>query len=155
MRKAAALLLALCFAAPIYAAEVGGVKLDDKVAVGGQELALNGAGVRSRVMFKVYVGSLYLPAKAADLAGVKEMAAGRVTPEMPPPPAPVLARDSVHHVGQLVAAVVAETAAAARDGVDRLRIEYEPRPAVVDPEAALAEDAPLAFPALGLFGRAA
>jgi hypothetical protein len=28
---------------------------------------LNGAGVRTRLMFKVYVAALYLPAKAADL----------------------------------------------------------------------------------------
>jgi Chalcone isomerase-like len=52
------------------AAEVGGVKLDDKVSMGAQELVLNGAGVRTRVVFKVYVASLYLPQKAADLAGV-------------------------------------------------------------------------------------
>jgi long-chain acyl-CoA synthetase len=53
-----------------FAAEVGGVKLDDKVSMGAQELVLNGAGVRTRVVFKVYVASLYLPQKAADLAGV-------------------------------------------------------------------------------------
>jgi chalcone isomerase-like protein len=70
MRKSVVLLLALCLAAPVLAAEVGGVKLDDKASVGGQELVLNGAGIRSRVVIKVYVGSLYLPAKAADLAGV-------------------------------------------------------------------------------------
>jgi len=52
------------------AAEVGGVKLDDKMTVGGQELVLNGAGVRTRAVFKVYVGSLYLPAKANSLPGV-------------------------------------------------------------------------------------
>ena len=61
----------MCFAAPALAADIGGVKLDDKVAVGGQELVLNGAGIRTRVVFKVYVGSLYLPAKASDLAGVR------------------------------------------------------------------------------------
>ncbi len=52
------------------AAEVSGVKLDDKASIGGQELVLNGAGVRTRVVFKVYVASLYLPQKATDLAGV-------------------------------------------------------------------------------------
>ena len=31
---------------------------------------MNGAGIRTRAVFKVYVGSLYLPAKAGDLAGV-------------------------------------------------------------------------------------
>ena len=52
------------------AAEVAGVKLDDKASVGGKELVLNGAGVRTRAVFKVYVGSLYLPAKANTTAGV-------------------------------------------------------------------------------------
>jgi len=47
------------------AAEIEGVRLDDKVQVGGAELALNGAGVRTRVFFKVYVGALYLPKKSA------------------------------------------------------------------------------------------
>ena len=31
---------------------------------------LNGAGIRTRAIFKVYVGSLYVPAKATDLAAV-------------------------------------------------------------------------------------
>ena len=52
------------------AAEVGGVKLDDKVSVAGRELVLNGAGVRTRAVFKVYVGSLYVPAKATTTAAV-------------------------------------------------------------------------------------
>src|SRR6202795_2475238 len=58
------------FAAVALAAEVGGVRLDDKVSVGAQELVLNGAGVRARVVFKVYVASLYLPQKATELAAV-------------------------------------------------------------------------------------
>jgi Chalcone isomerase-like len=58
------------FAEVAVAAEVGGVKLDDKVSMGATELVLNGAGVRTRVVFKVYVASLYLPQKADDLAGV-------------------------------------------------------------------------------------
>jgi long-chain acyl-CoA synthetase len=68
--KLAIMLMGLVLAFPVLAAEVGGVKLDDKVSVGGQELVLNGAGLRTRLVFKVYVGSLYLPAKATDLAGV-------------------------------------------------------------------------------------
>ena len=70
MRKWLVVLAALCFATPAFAAEVGGVKLADKVAVGGQDLVLNGAGIRTKAIFKVYVGSLYVPAKATDLAGV-------------------------------------------------------------------------------------
>lgn len=73
------LALSLLFAAPAaLAAEVGGVKLDDKLAVGGQELVLNGAGIRSKLMFKVYVGALYVPAKAASLDAVLAKAPRRV-----------------------------------------------------------------------------
>jgi len=48
-----------------FAAEVEGVKLPDKMRVSdaGPELILNGAGVRTRVFFKVYVGALYLQKK--------------------------------------------------------------------------------------------
>jgi len=60
----------IAFVSAAQAAEVAGVKVDDKTSVGGQTLVLNGAGLRSKMMFKVYVGGLYLPAKATDLAGV-------------------------------------------------------------------------------------
>jgi Chalcone isomerase-like len=60
------------------AAEVGGVRLDDRVSIGAQELVLNGAGMRTRVVFKVYVASLYLPQKAADLAGVLSKSPRRI-----------------------------------------------------------------------------
>ena len=70
IRKLSVVGVAMLFAATAFAADIGGVKLADKVSVGGQELALNGGAVRTRAIFKVYVGSLYLPAKAGDLAGV-------------------------------------------------------------------------------------
>ncbi len=70
LRKfAIALSMALASSAP-FAAEVGGVQVADQATVGGQDLVLNGAGLRTRAIFKVYVGSLYLPAKAATLDAV-------------------------------------------------------------------------------------
>jgi hypothetical protein len=69
-RRFACLVFALCLGTPALAAEVAGVTLADKVSVGGQVLVLNGAGVRIKVFFKIYVGSLYLPQKVGDLAGV-------------------------------------------------------------------------------------
>ncbi|MCB7136590.1 molybdopterin-dependent oxidoreductase [Cellulosimicrobium marinum] len=51
--------------------------------------------------------------------------------------------DVVRFVGQRVAAVVAETVAAAEEGARRVRVEYEVLPAVVDPEDAMAPGAPL------------
>lgn len=85
---------------------------------------------------------------AADLAEVGELEAGRVVPEMPLPSAPILARGSVHYVGQAVAAVVADDPARARDALDLIEVEWEPRPAIADLGAALAGGAPLAFPEL-------
>ncbi|WIM99060.1 molybdopterin-dependent oxidoreductase [Actinoplanes oblitus] len=51
--------------------------------------------------------------------------------------------DVVRFAGQRVAAVVAVSEAAAEEACRRLRVEYEPLPAVLDPVAALAPDAPL------------
>src|ERR1700682_4938531 len=69
-RKVACLVFALCRRAPPSAAEVAGVTVADTVSVGGQALVLNGAGIRIKLFFKIYVGSLYLPQKVGDLAGV-------------------------------------------------------------------------------------
>ncbi len=51
--------------------------------------------------------------------------------------------DVVRFVGQRVAAVVADTEAAAEEGCRRLRVQYEVLPAVLDPQDAMAPDAPL------------
>ncbi len=61
----AALMAALLAAPGLHAAEVGGIKLDDSVRVGNKELSLNGAGIRSRLFIKVYVGALYVSQKSA------------------------------------------------------------------------------------------
>ncbi len=56
---------------------------------------------------------------------------------------PALAVDTVRYVGDGVAMVVAESAAAARDAIDRIKVRYEPMAAVVDQAQAMAEGAPL------------
>ncbi len=59
------------------------------------------------------------------------------------PERPALAHGRVRCVGEPVAMVVAETALAAQDASELIEIEYEDLPVVIDPEAALAEGAPL------------
>ena len=54
------LLLLLCLATPAWAAEVAGVKIDDKARVADTELTLTGAGLRKRVFFQVYAIGLYV-----------------------------------------------------------------------------------------------
>ncbi len=55
-----------------------------------------------------------------------------------------LAREEVVFTGQPVAMVVAESEAAAEDGAEAVAVEYDPLPAVVDLEQAMAPGAPLA-----------
>jgi CO/xanthine dehydrogenase Mo-binding subunit/aerobic-type carbon monoxide dehydrogenase small subunit (CoxS/CutS family) len=50
--------------------------------------------------------------------------------------------DTVRFVGQRVAAVLADTVGAAEEGCRRVVVEYEPLPAVFDPEEAMAHGAP-------------
>ncbi len=63
------------------------------------------------------------------------------------PPLPALALDYVRFVGEAAAAVVAETAEAAKDALDLIAVEYEPLPAVAGAVAAIAEGVPLVIPA--------
>ena len=76
MRSIASALVILVMGAVISisadAAEIEGVKLADKVRLGdgGPELVLNGAGLRTRVFFKVYVGALYLREKSGSAQAV-------------------------------------------------------------------------------------
>src|SRR5262249_48883068 len=60
------LLLLLCLAAPAWAAEVAGVKIDDKVRVADTELSLTGAGLRKKFVFQVYAIGLYVRDPKAD-----------------------------------------------------------------------------------------
>jgi carbon-monoxide dehydrogenase large subunit len=69
-----------------------------------------------------------------------------VTPDMVNPGAPSLAVTQVNHVGEAVAVVAARTKAAAQDALEAIDVEYEPLPAILDMEAALAPGAPLVHP---------
>jgi carbon-monoxide dehydrogenase large subunit len=53
-----------------------------------------------------------------------------------------LSTDVVRHVGEAVAAVIAESDYAAHDGVEAVRVDWEPLPAVTDVFAAMADGAP-------------
>src|SRR4051794_16057816 len=70
MRKTAvAVALSLFLAVSTYhanAASLAGVTIPDTAQAGGKTLVLNGLGIRSKMMVKVYVGGLYLPQKSSD-----------------------------------------------------------------------------------------
>ncbi|MFN3657980.1 MAG: xanthine dehydrogenase family protein molybdopterin-binding subunit [Pseudolabrys sp.] len=93
------------------------------------------------------------PGVIAVLTGRDVADAGFATiPPIQPPPGrggqsilipqrPLLARDRVRFVGEEIAVVVAETAAAARDAADLVDVEYEDLPVVIGVENAAADGA--------------
>jgi hypothetical protein len=70
MKRMLAILLVsgLVSVAQAQPVEVEGVKYEPTVQLGGQPLQLNGAGVRTRLFFKVYAAALYVPQKANSAA---------------------------------------------------------------------------------------
>jgi len=61
------------------------------------------------------------------------------------PPRPAMVADRVRHVGDTVAMVIAESAAAARDAAELVEVDYQPLPAVVDTARAFAAGQPLVW----------
>ena len=86
---------------------------------------------------------------ALELSGVATVWTGEDTRDIGPVPTagapegakiphhPILAQGTVRYVGEPIAAVVAADRYVAQDGADRIHVEYDPLPAVVDPEQAL------------------
>src|SRR5699024_8611691 len=66
--------------------------------------------------------------------------------EMFPQHIPVLAEERVSYVGQPIAVVLAEDRYTAEDGAERVRVDYQPVPAVLDPQEALRPGSPVVHP---------
>jgi hypothetical protein len=67
-------LLAFLLLVPLaaMAAEVAGVKIEDKTRIGSTELVLNGAGLRKRAFFQVYAMGVYVQQRSGNAATVVE-----------------------------------------------------------------------------------
>jgi len=70
MRKLAVALSFLLLSSQAFALDVGGVNVAPTVAVQQKTLLLNGAGIRKKLFFKVYVGSLYMERKVTTPAQI-------------------------------------------------------------------------------------
>jgi hypothetical protein len=63
------LLLTLLVSASVQGREIAGVEVPETVSqADGTVLQLNGAGIRYKVFFKIYIGELYLANKQSDVA---------------------------------------------------------------------------------------
>ncbi len=62
------------------------------------------------------------------------------------PPRPAITRDRVRHVGDIVAMIVAETVAQAKDAAEAIEVDYRELPAVTTPADAVKPGAPAVWP---------
>jgi aerobic carbon-monoxide dehydrogenase large subunit len=88
------------------------------------------------------VVAVYTGKDLAD-AGVNGIPVGWLLPGLKPSNHHAIAVEKVHHVGEAVAVIVADSAHAARDAAELVMVDYDPLPAVADAEHALAKDAPV------------
>ncbi len=70
MKKLMLLVCAALLSWNANALELAGVKLADKALLGNASLQLNGAGLRTKLIFKVYVAALYLPQKQTSAQAI-------------------------------------------------------------------------------------
>src|SRR4051812_40212956 len=86
--------------------------------------------------------AVYTGKELAD-GGVNGIPTGWLLPGLKPSNHHAIAVEKVHHGGEAVAVIVAESAGAARDAAELVTVDYEPLPAVANAEQALAAGAPI------------
>ncbi|MDX1616047.1 MAG: xanthine dehydrogenase family protein molybdopterin-binding subunit [Candidatus Promineifilaceae bacterium] len=128
---------------------------DGRVKVSGAlryapDLKLPGM-VHARLVTSPYAHARIESIDTAAARAVSGVASVLIAADMPPlPPGNrrrlLLARERVIFVGQPVALVLAESEAVAADGAELVQVDYDPLPAAVTIEQALADDAPLVWP---------
>jgi carbon-monoxide dehydrogenase large subunit len=109
-----------------------------RFTIGDTAAARKLKGVRLILTGKDVAGYGDLPCK-----GHVETVSGGMSQSLPVPVLPV---DTVRHVGEAVAFIVAETLAQARDAAEAIEIDWDPLPAVTGIAEALAEGAPQVWP---------
>jgi CO/xanthine dehydrogenase Mo-binding subunit len=121
--------------------------IDDLAFPGMLHARIKRAGIASARIVNVDTSA------AEALPGVKAVLTGRDIPVNSFGPTlqdqPVLAAERVCHAGDGVAAVAAVTEQIAQEALEKVKIEYEPLPAVLDALAAMREDAPKVHPPAG------
>ncbi len=85
---------------------------------------------------------------AADVAGLGPLPTPGTIPDLPTvvPTYPILVPDTVRHVGDAVAFVVADTLAQTKDAAEAISIDWQPLPHVIGAVAALKSGAPQVWP---------
>jgi aerobic carbon-monoxide dehydrogenase large subunit len=118
---------------PFAHARIAGIDTSAALALEGVVAVFTGPDIRD------HVKPLVLDQEAAP-PGLEA-----ADPRILPATIEILADGEVRHVGQAVAAVVAETRYLAEDGADLVTVNYEELPAAMDPELARRPGAPIVY----------
>ncbi|WP_353171144.1 xanthine dehydrogenase family protein molybdopterin-binding subunit [Paracandidimonas soli] len=141
-------------------------RIEDDALLRGRGQYGDDAGVKPGTLYAAVVRSAYAHARllgvdasrALEIPGVRAVLTGEdvaawsrpfVVGVKQPMRHYCLAVDRVRYVGEPVAVVVAEDRYLAEDGADRVTVNYDPLPAAVEIDAALAEDAPVLHEEVG------
>ena len=118
--------------------------IDDLAFPGMLHAKIKRAGIAAARMVRIDTR------EAESMPGVKAVITGREIPANAFGPTlhdqPLLVSDRVFHAGDGVAAVAAVTEQIAAEAIGRIRVDYEPLPAVFDPLEAMRDDAPCVHP---------
>ena len=79
IKKLILVFVAVMIVLPLAGGVLKGVKMDDSITVDGKTMLLNGMALRKKMIFKVYVAGLYLPAKEKSAEKILGADAARVT----------------------------------------------------------------------------
>jgi aerobic carbon-monoxide dehydrogenase large subunit len=121
---------------------VGGSYVDDLDVPSALWLAFLHSPIAHARVSRIDVSAARVAAGVVDVLTAADLDIPPLAPELPMINAqmarPLLCDGKVRFVGDLVAAVVAESRAAAVDAAELIEVDYDPLPAVIDPEGALA-----------------
>jgi len=65
-------ILAILMSISTMAVNIAGIDVKENFIAADKKMILNGAGIRKKLFFKLYVGSLYLPEKTMDAVAIVE-----------------------------------------------------------------------------------
>ncbi|MEM7687543.1 MAG: xanthine dehydrogenase family protein molybdopterin-binding subunit [Pseudomonadota bacterium] len=85
---------------------------------------------------------VHLCLTASDFDDLPHVKPNWILPRSTPRGRPILAKGRVRYVGEPIAVVIAESAAAARDAAELVEVDYDPRPFVLHQDEALGDSAP-------------
>jgi carbon-monoxide dehydrogenase large subunit len=132
------MLHAVVVRSPLAHARIRAVDVGHAATMPGVVDALNGADLL-RLLPPVPEGQIAMPKKWTSV----------IQHQFLNPQEPLLAHDKVRHVGEAIGIIVAEGREEAEDAAERVILDFEELPAVVDPEAALRAESPLVHERFG------